>query len=183
MPTAYLKVTDESGAPLNGVILTSGQYNTSPCPWGQLGCTSGQGNPIEGTTSASGVMAFSIPYTCEGEWSGILQADGYDDYPFDAKTGFITGDVNNPIGSDAQWTVQMVASSPSGGGAGNRGGNSQAGDTTNQTTAGVQSAAANSEKAASNAAGWITLQGGWLVIIIFALIGLAAYFVVKKADS
>ncbi len=101
MPNLTVTLTDQQGRPLPGVILQNGQYNTTPCPWDAIGCTTGPGNPIEGTTDENGQCAFNIPYTCQGEWSGNWYANGFDLLPWDTKTGPVTG----PIGI----TLVMVA--------------------------------------------------------------------------
>jgi hypothetical protein len=100
---AYLtvRIETERGAALNGIMLKNGRYDTSPCNWP---CTSGSGNTISGTTDGNGEVQWSIPYTCVGLWSGTWHADGYIDYVWNQKTGYISGDV----GPDGGWTLQMV---------------------------------------------------------------------------
>ncbi len=128
MSNYIVNLTNQAGAPLPGVILQSGQYNTTPCPFGSFGCTSGPGNPIEGTTDENGQCVFSIPYTCPGEWSGNWYADGFDLLPWDVKTGSITGDVKQ--------TLVMVATIGSSGNTPK--GNAQEGNLADQTAAGLQ---------------------------------------------
>lgn len=116
-----------------GVLVQSGQYNTSPCPWGSTNCTSGPGSSFEGTSDANGQIVLNIPYTCPGEWSCNFYADGFDLYPFDQRTGYISGDV--------QYSVVMVANETTGGGqppANNPQGNPNEGSAWSQLAAGLE---------------------------------------------
>ena len=126
MATFFLIVNNEQGQPLNGVIIVGGEYNTSPVPFG-YNATTGPGQGWNGTTGANGQIAFNVPYTCVGSYSGTLKASGYDDYPFSYTSGYVTGDFYQ--------TVQMTAASVNGGGPLNSGANTTAGNLSDQVTA------------------------------------------------
>jgi hypothetical protein len=159
-----LTVNNEQGQPLNGVIVTSGEYNTSPCPsWPNTGnCTTGPGGPWEGTTDSSGQIVTDAAYTCQGQWSGTLKASGYDDYPYTYKSGAITGPFYD--------TIQMVASSDSVGATSNpqnKGYDTNAGNLSDQLTAGATGTGLKLDTELSNFFGGET-DGipNWVVLLI-----------------
>lgn len=161
MAIMHVTINDERGQPLNGVILTNGEYNTTPCPTLNWGCTSGPGNQIGATTDANGNAQFSIPYTCEGEWSGTWTAAGYDDLPWDQKTGPITGDVH--------YTYQMVENQTTNGSAPqNSGANAGAGNAANQAAAAVAALENAGGHTGADLLGWITKY--WWIFIVAAVV-------------
>jgi len=165
MANLIVTITNQKGQPLQGVILQSGQYNTSPCPFGSTTCTTGNGSPISGTTDENGQCSFPIPYTCVGEWSGNWYIDGYDLLPWDQSTGYVTGDV--------YWTLVMVASSTSGraSGAGNAGAGGKGAPTTTEGNIPDQGAAdlAGTAPAGQAITDWFS-QYWWLIVILVILI-------------
>jgi hypothetical protein len=102
MPTmTFYAVDANTGVGIPEVEVTS-QYNTSPCPWLSWGCSSGDGQSIQGYTDANGQFVWSIPYTCAGSFTNTtFAANGYDtqtygSYAFGQSPG------------NMQITVQMV---------------------------------------------------------------------------
>jgi hypothetical protein len=168
-------ITDELGEPLNGVILTSGEYNTSPVPFGYSATTGpGSGGPgtLAGTTAGNGTMTWNIPYTCVGHWTGVWKADGYDDYPWDYTSGYVTGNIEAP-------TIAMVQTETTTGtpASGNTGANNDAGDKTDQKTA---TSAGNQETRSVEGSNWAgAIEQWWWLIAILAVVAvvLLAYFV------
>jgi hypothetical protein len=81
MPTMTFTAVDaNTGAPIPMAEVTS-QYNTTPCPWDGFmwGCTSGDGQNIQGYTDQNGNYSWNIPYTCAGSFTNTtFQANGYD---------------------------------------------------------------------------------------------------------
>ena len=73
--------------------------STNPCPaWPMTGtCTTGPGYNFNGYTDSTGTFKNTIPYTCIQQLTGLISADGYDNYPFEQTTGSITGDVGFTI--------------------------------------------------------------------------------------
>ena len=70
-------VDAKTGAPVANAEVTA-NYNTSPCEWYAIGCTSGDGQQIQGYTGADGKYVWSIPYTCAGSFTAMTaQANGY----------------------------------------------------------------------------------------------------------
>ena len=66
-----------TGAPIPNAEITA-IYNTSPCAWDAWGCTSGNGQSIQGYTDANGNYQWSIPFTCAGSFTNnVAQANGY----------------------------------------------------------------------------------------------------------
>ena len=167
MATFYLTVNNEKKQPLNGVILTNGEYNTTPVSW-PSNDTSGPGGVWEGTTNSNGVISSTVKYTCPGQWTGTLKASGYEDYPYSYTSGSVTGDFYD--------TVQMVQSSTSGGAPSNVGSNAGAGNVQNQATATGEGATLATTTAASNvggdAASFISTVG------LYAAIGLVAVAII-----
>ena len=151
-------VTNQLGQPMPGVLLQSGQYNTTPCPWGSFTCTSGPGNPIDGTTDANGQLTLNIPYTCPGEWSGNFYADGYDLYAFDEKTGSVTGDI--------KYSIVMVENAGASGSTNTPKGNAAEGNAANQSGANL-AGLGNTGKGALD-----FLSTYWWLIAIFAILGI-----------
>ena len=78
MPLLICKATDiKTGQAIPNAEITA-QYNTSPCAWDDWGCTSGDGQSIQGYTDGTGTYKWSIPYTCAGSFTNIVcQANGY----------------------------------------------------------------------------------------------------------
>jgi hypothetical protein len=124
--TFHIHVTDEQGHPLNGIYLINGEYNTTPCPYGAWGCTSGPGNSIAQTTDQNGDMSFNIPYTCQASWSGTFRGTGWEDFVWSEQTGSITGDIYK--------NIVMVADESANGSQppANKGGNKNAGSILDQ---------------------------------------------------
>jgi hypothetical protein len=66
-----------TGEPVANCEITA-DYNTSPCGMFDWGCTSGDGQSLQGYTDANGKWVWSIPYTCAGSFTNIVaQANGY----------------------------------------------------------------------------------------------------------
>jgi hypothetical protein len=66
-----------TGNPVANCEITA-DYNTSPCGMFDWGCTSGDGQSIQGYTGSDGKFVWSIPYTCAGSFTNIVaQANGY----------------------------------------------------------------------------------------------------------
>jgi hypothetical protein len=66
-----------TGSPVANCEITA-DYNTSPCGMFDWGCTSGDGQSIQGYTDENGKFVWSIPYTCAGSFTNIVaQANGY----------------------------------------------------------------------------------------------------------
>lgn len=165
MATFHLTVTNEKGSGLNGVIISGGQYNTSPASWTT---TSGPGGPWEGTTNSSGVINSDVKYTCPGAWTGTLKADGYDDYPYSYQSGNVTGDFYD--------TVQMVQSSVSGGAPNNSGANQKAGDVIDQGYATTEGLSLGTNMLTSNVFGGL---GNFLSGIgLYVAVGLVALAII-----
>jgi hypothetical protein len=80
MPTMTFTAVDmNTGAPIPNAEVTS-QYNTTPCPWDGFlwGCTSGDGQYIQGTTDQNGNYVWNIPDTCAGSFTNTtFTANGY----------------------------------------------------------------------------------------------------------
>jgi hypothetical protein len=80
MPTMTFYARDaNTGVGIPEVEVTS-QYNTSPCPWDGFfwGCSTGDGQNIQGYTDQSGRFVWSIPYTCAGSFTNsTFAANGY----------------------------------------------------------------------------------------------------------
>jgi hypothetical protein len=81
MPTMTFTAVDaNTGMGIPNAEVTS-QYNTTPCPWDGFmwGCTSGDGQNIQGYTDQNGNYSWNIPYTCAGSFTNTtFQANGYD---------------------------------------------------------------------------------------------------------
>jgi hypothetical protein len=81
MPTMTFTAVDaNTGMGIPKVEVTS-QYNTTPCPWDAMftGCTSGDGQNIQGYTDDNGNYSWNIPYTCAGSFTNTtFTANGYD---------------------------------------------------------------------------------------------------------
>jgi hypothetical protein len=80
MPTMTFTAIDATtGAPIPKCEVTS-QYNTTPCPWDAFitGCTSGDGQNIQGYTDENGNYTWNIPWTCAGSFTNTtFSANGY----------------------------------------------------------------------------------------------------------
>jgi hypothetical protein len=86
MPQMHFVARDSNtGQGIPNVEVTS-QYNTSPCAWYALGCTSGDGQNIQGYTDSTGVFSWSIPYTCAGSFTNTtFAANGYATQTYQSK--------------------------------------------------------------------------------------------------
>ena len=78
MPQLICKATDiKTGQAIPNAEITA-QYNTSPCAWDDWGCTTGDGQSIQGYTDGTGTYKWSLPYSCGGSFTNIVcQANGY----------------------------------------------------------------------------------------------------------
>ena len=78
MPQLICKATDaKTGQAIPSAEITA-QYNTSPCAWDDWGCSTGDGQSIQGYTDGTGTYKWSIPYSCAGSFTNIVcQANGY----------------------------------------------------------------------------------------------------------
>lgn len=171
MANLIVTLENERGQPLNGVLLVNGRYDTSPVPFGSS-ATTGGGNHIDGTTDQLGQATFSIPYTCVGEWSGTWKADGYQDYVWDQKTGYISGDVH--------WTLPMVEDETTAGTPPpqNSGANQNAGDIVNQIGASGESVSSAGNKTASDVVGGIE-KYWWIIAILIIVVGIALFLIYR----
>lgn len=67
----------QTGSPIPNAEVTA-NYNTSPCAWDAWGCTSGDGQQIQGYTDSNGQYQWSIPFSCAGSFTAMTaQANGY----------------------------------------------------------------------------------------------------------
>jgi hypothetical protein len=76
----FTAVDANTGMGIPNAEVTS-QYNTSPCPWDGFtwGCTSGDGQNIQGYTDQNGNYSWNIPFTCAGSFTNTtFQANGYE---------------------------------------------------------------------------------------------------------
>jgi hypothetical protein len=107
MPTMTFTAVDATtGKPIPMCEVTS-QYNTTPCPWDGFvwGCTSGDGQNIQGYTDQNGNYSWNIPYTCAGSFTNTtFTANGYD-----TQTIGNNSFAHSP--NNMQITAQMVPSS------------------------------------------------------------------------
>jgi hypothetical protein len=175
MSVLHVTITDEQGNPLNGVVLTNGQYNSTPCSWNSWGCTSGPGSPQEGTTDSTGTCNFDIPYTCAGSWTGTWQSQGYEDLPWSYTSGSITGDI---------WlTYQMVQNESQSGtpAPNNSGSNNYAGSWQNQWTASGQGTQLQFGQAWSQFIG--DVQNYWYVFVALGVVGVVAIIALRRKHT
>jgi len=107
MPTMTFTAVDaNTGQGIPNCEVTS-QYNTTPCPWDGFmwGCTSGDGQNIQGYTDQNGNYSWNIPYTCAGSFTNTtFTANGYD-----TQTIGNNSFAHSP--NDMQIKVQMVPAS------------------------------------------------------------------------
>lgn len=169
MATFFLTVKDETGRPLNGVILTNGEYNTTPCPAFSTSCTTGPGGAWEGTTDSSGTLRSVVKYTCPGQWTGTLKASGYEDYPYSYTSGDVTGDFY-----DSVQLVQTV--NPGQTSTANTGANTGAGNYPNQATASAEGGTLAVTTATTNVTGAATSFID--TVGLYAAIGLVAIAII-----
>lgn len=158
MPNLIITVQAEDGTPINGAWFTLGQYNTTPCPFGSIGCTSESGgvwSPSD--TNAAGQSISNIPFTCKQQWTAILNATGFVTQNFAYSSGYVTG--------DCKVTVTMTADNNGANAGNNKGDNAGAGSVGQQVGEGTAATASN---VSTNASDWLSTY--WWLILLFAII-------------
>ena len=96
-----------TGAPIPNAEIT-GQYNTSPCAWDAWGCSSGDGQSIQGYTGSDGTFTWGVPYSCAGSFTNLVcQANGYNAQTY----GTIAFGQGAAAPGNVTATFQMTASS------------------------------------------------------------------------
>ena len=92
----YFTVVDSTtGAPIEGAAVNA-IVNTQPCPFLDIGCTSGTGYTLEGNTDSNGQFVSDIPYTTEQSVDINVSAVGYNPTTASYQSGYISGDVYIP---------------------------------------------------------------------------------------
>jgi len=158
MANLIITVVAEDGTPINGAYWTGGQYNTSPCPFGSFGCTSGAGGPWSPSdTGTTGQSITQIPFTCKQQWTGTLNASGFVTQLFAYSSGFVTG--------DCKYTVTMTANKGGPSSGNNKGGNTSAGDTGQQIKEGSNAALST---AGQNLSDWLSTY--WWVVLLLGIL-------------